>query len=359
MKIKDIKLKNFRNYEDEKASFSEKINIFIGKNGQGKTNLLEALYFSSMGRSFRTSKDKELIRIGMDFTNIHINYIRDGYDETFKGIIRKDGKKKLEKSGIVLEKISELMGEILTVIFSPEDLKIVKEEPEKRRKFIDKELCQLSPKYLNSLSKYKKLLLQKNMYLKGEKIDKILLDIWNRQLAKEGFYIIKERKKFIEKLEEISNKIMLDITEEKENLKLKYKSNSFGETEEECYELISSSYEDDIRNRTSLIGPHKDDFKIISNDINIRKFGSQGQQRTAALSLKLSELAILENETGRKPILLLDDVMSELDPYRQEYLIKSFNKNQIFITMAELNDGVKKIKDDINIIEINNGKIIS
>ena len=342
MYIKEIELHNFRNYKEQKVSFSRGVNIFIGKNAQGKTNLLEGIYLNAFGKSFKNVKDKELIRFGEEYGGVSTISENEDGELTTEIVIRNDGRKGIKKDGVQVRRASELLDRIYIVIFSPEDLRIVKDEPEKRRKFINRELCQIRAGYLADLNDYNKILKQRNAYLKDDRIDYDMLDIWDRQLAASGTRIIRKRKQFIEHIDEISRDIHYGITDGKERLALKYESNipASANTEEDFYELLAATREDDIRNGTTSRGPHRDDFSINADAIDLRRFGSQGQQRTAALSLKLSEIKIIEEEKGEKPILLLDDVLSELDAGRQAMLISSLGENQMFITTTEIVESV-------------------
>ncbi len=347
MYIKNIKIKDFRNYDELELEFNNKVNFILGQNAQGKTNLLESLYITSIGKSFRTGRDSEMIGFDKDFAKIYAEISRDGLDGSVEIIIDRSGKKFVKLDGVKIRKASELLKNVYIVIFSPEDLKIVKDEPERRRKFIDREMCQIRAGYLSDLSDYKRVLKQRNAYLKGENIDMDMLSIWDVQLASLGTRIIERRRSFIEKLEEISREIHYKITGGKERLQLKY---------EPC-EFDPDKVREDIRNRTTGHGPHRDDFSIIADGIDLRKFGSQGQQRTAALSLKLSEIKIIEEEKREKPILLLDDVLSELDNDRQVYLLNSLGENQMFITTTDIIGSVAKNLPEGKIFKINNGQV--
>lgn len=363
MKITSLELKNFRNYDYLKINFNENVNLILGNNAQGKTNLIEAIYITSMGKSFRTNKDSDMILFGNDFAKVNIHAEKSYIDTDIDITIKNDSKKSIKKDGNQIKKISELLENILIVIFSPEDLKIVKDEPEKRRKFIDRELCQINPMYYDNLNNYKKVLLQRNSYLKEEKIDNNILDLWDVQLSKYGAKVIKIREKFIKKISDISGGIHNNITNEKEILEIKYNSNinikkNLLEQEQFIYETLKSSYKNDLKMRTTTRGPHKDDILFFVNEINMRNFGSQGQQRTTALSLKLAEISLIKEETGEDAILLLDDVMSELDIERQKYLIKSLKNIQLFITTTDIDENLKKSFPNANILYINNGKIL-
>lgn len=369
MYIKSIELNNFRNYENIEIDFDQKVNLILGNNAQGKTNLLEAIYISSIGKSFRTSKDSDMVNFSHDSCNVKVRAEKEDFDTAVEITIKKDSKKSIKKDGKIIKRTSQLLENILIVIFSPEDLKIVKDEPEKRRKFIDRELCQIKPSYYEALTKYKKALLQRNTYLKEEKVDNSILDLWDMQLAAYGSKIIIMRKNFIKKISDISSSIHSSITSGKESLFLEYSPNidciqdekediiSEKEIEMFFYDEIKKSFKNDMRQRTTTKGPHKDDILFYVNGVNMRSFGSQGQQRTCALSLKLAELSIIKEETGEEAILLLDDVMSELDLNRQEYLIKTLKNNQIFVTTTELDQRIMDSFPDAKIIYIEKGNI--
>lgn len=347
MYIKDIELHNFRNYRDLELAFHPSVNLILGNNAQGKTNLLESIYITSMGKSFRTSKDQEMILFGEEFGRVKVNAQKDYYDTSVELIFSKDSKKSAKVDGVKIKKSSQLLENIYIVIFSPEDLRIVKDEPEKRRKFIDRELCQLRPKYYEDLSNYKKVLLQRNAYLKEYEVDPAILDLWDMQLAKYGASIMMMRADFVKKLDKISRGIHGAITNGKENLELKYVPNvslagSLAELEESYYKMVRGTFDNDLRQRTTTKGPHKDDLEFYIDGISVRSFGSQGQQRTSALSIKLAELSLIKEETGEEAILLLDDVMSELDLERQEFLVKSLADIQMFITTTEIPDKLKE-----------------
>ncbi|MBQ3611996.1 MAG: DNA replication/repair protein RecF [Firmicutes bacterium] len=359
MYIKEIELKDFRNYKELRTSFSKNVNIFLGNNAQGKTNLLEGIYLNAMAKSFKTTKDKELIRFGEEFCKIKTIAFFDDDEHSTEIVINKEGKKGVKLDGVKINRTSELLERIFIIIFSPEDLKIVKDEPEKRRKFIDRELCQIKPGYYNDLNNYKRVLKQRNTYLKEERIETSILDIWDHELARYGSKVIARRNEFIKRINEISKEIHKNISGGKENLELNYEPNiSFSaDLENDFYEIISSTRNDDIRNRTTGRGPHKDDLKISADGIDLRKYGSQGQQRTAALSLKLSEIKLIEEEMGEKPILLLDDVLSELDNDRQNFLIHSLGGNQLFITTTDISGKVARQLPEGKVFKITSGQI--
>ena len=362
MYIKNIELTNFRNYDELKVDFNKNVNLILGNNAQGKTNLLESIYLTSIGRSFRTNKDSDLVKFDQVLARVRADAVKEVYDTSVEVIIKKDTKKAIKKDGIPVKKTSELLENILIVIFSPEDLKIVKDEPEKRRKFIDRELCQIKPLYYESLQNYKKTLLQRNMYLKESHIDQSIMDLWDVQLAKYGSRIINMREKFIKKISDFSGKIHGSITNSKESMFLEYNPNiefyqHLEDQEGFFYDELKNSFQNDLRQRTTTKGPHKDDISFFVNGINMRNFGSQGQQRTCALSLKLAELNLIKEETGEDAILLLDDVMSELDIERQEYLIKTLKENQLFITTTDIDEKLLSSFPEAKIIYVDQGKI--
>ena len=347
MYIKDIELHNFRNYKDLVLEFHPNVNLILGNNAQGKTNLLESIYITSMGKSFRTSKDNEMILFGEEFGRVKVHAQKDYYDTSVELILSRDSRKSAKVDGVKIKKSSQLLENIYIVVFSPEDLRIVKDEPEKRRKFIDRELCQLRPKYYEDLGNYKKVLLQRNAYLKEHEVDPGIMDLWDIQLARYGASIMMMRADFIKKLDKLSHGIHGAITGGRERLELKYAPNvplahSLDELQQSYYQAIRSAFDNDMRQRTTTKGPHKDDLEFFIDDISVRSFGSQGQQRTSALSIKLAELSLIKEETGEEAILLLDDVMSELDLQRQEFLVKSLADIQMFITTTELPDKLKE-----------------
>lgn len=361
MYITKVELQDFRNYENINISFHPNVNLILGNNAQGKTNLIEAIYLSSLGKSFRTSNDFEMIRFGSKFFRIKIDAEKKDEDVCVEMAVSKESKA-IKLNGRKIKKISELLENIYIVVFSPEDLKIVKEEPEKRRKFIDRELCQIRPMYFNNISKYKKVLLQRNTFLKENSPKISLLEIWNHELAEYGSKIILQRAEFIKKLDKISSEIHKNITNGKEKLHIQYEANvpfmtNLVEQKSVFIDKINSHLDKDLLRRSTSVGPHRDDLKININSIDIRKYGSQGQQRTAALSLKLAEIMLIKEETEEDCILLLDDVLSELDEERQNYLINSLSNVQLFITSAELSQKVKSTLPEGKTFYVDNGHV--
>ncbi len=363
MFIKELKLKNFRNYKDLTIDFDERVNLITGQNAQGKTNLIESLYLSSMGRSFRTSHDSEMIRFGEESAYVKVNAQREYVDTKVEILLKNGVGKAIRKDGCSVRKTADLLDNIVIVIFSPEDLKIVKDEPEKRRRFIDRELSQIKPAYYDAYMHYRRALMERNSYLKNDKIEESMLDIWDEGLIKYGALLMKYRSDFVKELSDISGNIHFNITNGKERVVLKYDpdidiAGDIGTQEEFISRQLVASRENDIRRGSTTRGPHKDDISFIIDNINVRNYGSQGQQRTCALSLKLAELEIIRNETGENAILLLDDVMSELDEERREYLIRALTDNQIFITTTDIDDSLMRAYPEAKIIHVDNGTIV-
>lgn len=363
MFIKELKLKNFRNYRDLTIDFDERVNLVTGQNAQGKTNLIESLYISSMGRSFRTNHDSEMIKFGEDGAYIKVIAEKEYTDTKVEIVLKSDSRKAVRKDGNSVKRTADLLDNIIIVIFSPEDLRIVKDEPEKRRRFIDRELSQIKPAYFDAYMKYRRALMERNSYLKKDKIETSMLDIWDEGLIKYGALIMSYRKEFVKELSGIAGNIHQNITNGKEKMSLQYDPDiditGDLKTQEEFIERqLVASRDNDIRRKTTTRGPHKDDISFIIDDINVRNFGSQGQQRTSALSLKLAELEIIRKETGENAVLLLDDVMSELDEERREYLIRALSENQIFITTTDIDDSLMRAYPDAKIIHVEDGKIV-
>lgn len=358
MYFTSVKLKNFRNYTEESVEFHPRVNLITGNNAQGKTNLLESLYIMSLGKSFRTSKDSEMIRFGEEFCRVETVSSKDGEELSVIIDYRKDGKS-VQIDGVKINKNIEMLSHVYTVVFSPEDLKIVKEEPDKRRKFIDRELCQLKPVYYKNLARYKKILQQRNMFLKNGEINQAMLDVWNEELASYGSKIILERNRFISHLNEMSRELHHGITDGKEHLEISYESNVPVEGLKESFlqKLKSHQHLDVMRGNTS-VGPHKDDLKICVDGVDIRHYGSQGQQRTAALSLKLAEIRMIQEEAEEDPILLLDDVLSELDGERQKFLVRSLSEIQIFITAAEIGPSLLESMPEGYVFHVEKGRVL-
>ncbi|MGB5823428.1 MAG: DNA replication/repair protein RecF [Proteocatella sp.] len=335
MLIKELELNRFRNYESQKIEFDPGINIIYGDNGEGKTNIVEAIYLMSIGRSFRTSKDKEMINLEAETS--YIKALVENSQRPFKieYKISKTSKKAIKINGLPIEKLTELLGIINVVIFSPEDLKLVKEGPKERRSFIDREISQIRPKYYQLLSSYHKTLIQRNNLLKSLKIDEVLLDVYDYTLSETGYKIMVFREEFIEEIKEIAGRNHEKISSGKEKLEIGYDKDIDVNSVDEYYSILKQNHQKDIYRKTTGCGIHKDDMDIKINGIDLRSYGSQGQKRSAAISLKLSEIELIKRIKGEYPIVLLDDIFSELDPKRQQMLLETFKNTQTFVTAAE------------------------
>ena len=361
MYIKELELDNFRNYEHLEVSFSKDVNIFLGENAQGKTNLLEGIYLHAMARSFKTIRDRELIRFGEEYCKNRAVAFYEDEEHTSEIIISQAGAKAVKVDGARISRTSELLERLHIIIFSPEDLKIVKEEPGKRRGFINREICQIRPGYVSDLNEYRRILRQRNAFLKEDRIDETVLDIWDDSLVRAGARIVRDRRRFIEKIDMISRDIHSRISGGRENLLLEYETDiepGEGESEEAVFDrILKEDRQKDRFHGVTRHGPHRDDIRISLGGIDLRRFGSQGQQRTAALSLKLSEIRLIEEETGESPILLLDDVLSELDNERQKYLLNSLGDHQMFITTTDLIGSVARSLPEGKVFKIRSGEI--
>lgn len=362
MEISHIRAVNFRNYKNLSVEFSPSGGILIGDNAQGKTNLLEIIHLSAIGKSHRTNKYKEMVKWDNEGFYIRI----DGRKRT--GIFSNElgfmpPRKKLKINGLEKRKLSDILGNVNVVMFAPEDLEIVKGGPQRRRVYLDKLICQIIPLYSFYLTSYYKLLKSKNIILRKIKQKKEYteqLDILNSQLISYGTKIIHHRMDILDKFKAHCNHNHKRLTETLEDLILNYKP-SIPEIEkdkvEESFRItLQRGYESELLRSISLYGPHKDDFSLEINGKEVSSFGSQGQQRTTVLSLKISELELLKSSTGEYPILLLDDVMSELDNKRRNFLINSIGNVQAFITSTGI-EGLGGLKDKIDIFEIKNGNI--
>ena len=334
MWINNIKLNNFRNYDNKEIKLHENINVFFGENAQGKTNIIESIFLCSIGKSFRTNKEKELIKFNEEKTLVEINYEKS--DRTGNIKIEIGEKKQVYLNGIKIKKLSELVGNINIVIFTPDDINILKGGPQNRRKFLDIMISQLRPNYMHILSLYNKTLEQRNNYLKQiktEKKDENLLDIWDEKLIDYGIKIYEYRKEFLEKIKNKIKNIHKDITNGREDIEIKYISDAI--TRQTFINELKSRRKLDIIKGFTTKGVHRDDFIIYINKKEVGTFGSQGQNRTAMLSLKLSELQVIYDDIGEYPILLLDDFMSELDSKRRESFLNNIKDIQVIITCTE------------------------
>ena len=357
MYIESLELKNFRNYEELSIVLDPGTNILYGDNAQGKTNVLEAVYLCGTTKSHRGSKDKEMIRFEQDESHIRMMVKKDGVSHKIDMHLKKNKSKGIAIDGIPIRKAAELFGIVNLVAFSPEDLNIIKNGPSERRRFMDLELCQLNKVYLQELTSYNKVLNQRNKLLKDIGFQPGLtetLDVWDMQLVSYGKKIISLRRQFMEELGEIIRQIHSNLTGKKEEIRLLYEP----DVEEKVFEeKLQSAREEDLRFRVTAVGPHRDDFCVQTNGIDIRKYGSQGQQRTAALSLKMSEIYLVEKVTKDHPVLLLDDVLSELDSSRQNYLLQSIHNIQTVITCTGLDELIENNFSIDRVFRVTEGKI--
>ena len=354
MWINKIKLINFRNYENDEINLEKNINIFYGENAQGKTNIIEAIFLCGMGKSFRTKKDKEMIFLNKENAIVEIEYKK--LDREGKIKIELNNKKNVYINGIKIKKLSELLGKLNIVIFTPDDINILKGGPQNRRRFLDIMISQLKPNYMYNLNLYLKTLEQRNNYLrqiKEEKKDENLFEIWDQKLAEYAINIYNYRKEFIKRINKKIKNIHNEITDSKEEILLEYISECINK--EEYLNLLKKRRKIDIIKGFTTKGIHRDDFIIYINGKRLDIYGSQGQHRTAILSLKLSELNIIEEEIEEKPILLLDDFMSELDEKRRNHFLEKINDTQVIITCTDkINIENKKIL----IYNVKEGKVI-
>ena len=358
MYIKSIQLEGYRNYNNEIVCFDKGTNVLYGDNAQGKTNILEAIFMCATTKSHKGSKDKEIIGFDKDEAHVSIVLCKSFDDIKIDILLRKDKTKVVAVNGSKIKKATQLLGILNVVLFSPEDLSIIKNGPSERRRFVDMELCQLDPIYLYNLSKYNKIIDQRNKLIKDHFNNSELtdtLDIWDMQLVNYGKLIIEKRKKFIEELNEIIKQVHTKLTNGKEKIELLYEPDVSVENFEK---ELKKHREKDLKYKLTSVGPHRDDFSFVVDEIDIRKYGSQGQQRTAALSLKLSEIEIVKKITGHVPVLLLDDVLSELDNNRQNYLLNTIGEIQTIITCTGLDDFVNNNFQINKVINVVNGSII-
>ena len=357
MIIKYLELSDFRNYDEMHIDLSPNTNIFFGDNAQGKTNILEAVFLTGTTKSHKGSHDADIISFGKSFGVIRALFNKNGIDYKIGIQLRRDKRKAISVNGSPIKKAADLLGIVNVVLFSPEDLSIIKSGPEKRRRFIDMTLCQIDKEYLFALSGYNKIINQRNKLLK--KYDKRVdisdtLDIWDDQLVNYGNQVIKKRKEFIIDIKDLLKDIHFNLTGNDDILNIEYKENT---GEEEYKEKLIRSRERDIIFKNTSIGPHRDDIVFNINDIDVKKFGSQGQQRTVALALKLSEIEIIKKAVDDTPILLLDDVLSELDMNRQRYLLESLGDTQTLITCTGLDEFVNNRFEINKCFKVSKGKI--
>lgn len=365
MYIERLELKNFRNYESLSITFDKGINILYGKNAQGKTNILEAVFAGCTSRSHKSAKDRELIKFGEEEAHVKVNLIKNEIPYRIDLHIKKNRAKGIAVNGVPLRKISDLFGTANVVFFSPEDLSLIKDGPAERRRFIDTELCQLDRIYTHDLISYNKVVEQKNKLLKDMSEEAqcapssesaLSMEVYNEQLLKYGCSIMERRAKFIKELNGFIKDIHMNITGGSEVLKLNYEKNV---SESDFASMLAMNMDREIKNGCSLTGPHRDDLGFKVNNVDLRKFGSQGQQKTASLSLKMAEISLVESVIGEKPVLLLDDVLSELDRNRQDQLLDSVKDIQTLLTCTGIDDLIERRFRMDKVFYIENGVVIN
>ena len=344
MHIKNLTVRSYRNYENSQFDFDDGLNILVGKNAQGKTNILEAIFFAIIGKSFRTSKEKEIIKWGNDKSYIKALFQRKYREVEVELFFDELHKKTIKIDNVAIRKIGELMGCANAVFFSPEELKLVKESPEERRKFMNIDISQTNKRYFYLIGRYEKVLANRNKLLKSSNdlnVIKDSIEIWDKALSELAEKIAYERKKFIEELSPYAKLAHEYISGGTEQIEIKYISSFENDYALNMMKALSKNLEKDFKLGYTTVGVHRDELDIYLNGVEVKNFGSQGQQRTVALSMKLAELEIIKNRVGEYPILLLDDVFSELDRERQKKLLKFTSKTQTILTCTEFNEKIK------------------
>jgi len=357
MRITQLDLMNFRNYEGLHLVPGPGTNILYGQNAQGKTNVLESIYMCGTARSHRTSRDKEMIRFGEDESHIRMLLERNDLTYRIDMHLKKNQAKGIAINGVPIRRVSELYGLVNIIFFSPEDLGLIKRGPAERRRFIDFELCQLDKVYTSHLVNYNKVLGERNQLLKDIAFEPSLeatLSVWDQQLIRYGTEVIRARERFTDRLKDIIKDIHSNITGGREVLEISYEADT---GPEEFADRLLSRRDQDLRLKTTCTGPHRDDLAFMIGGTDLRKFGSQGQQRTAALSLKLSEIEMVKQLIGDTPVLLLDDVLSELDTSRQTKLLSVIRSTQTFITCTGLDEFVSCRFPIDHLFEVEDGTV--
>lgn len=357
MTIDSLEIGNFRNYDFARIDFHNKTNILYGDNAQGKTNILESIFVCGTTKSHKGCKDRELIRIGEEEAHIRMNLVKKNIPHRIDMHLKKNKGKGIAIDGIPIKRSGELLGLVNVVFFSPEDLRIIKNGPSERRRFMNMELCQLDPVYLHDVGEYNKVLAQRNKLLKQiyyEPSLKDTLDIWDMQLLEYGCKIIRRRADFVNEIGEIITTVNEKLTGGKEVIRMSYEPDVLIEDFES---KLMDARQKDMKTCSTNVGPHRDDLCFFHGDIDLRKYGSQGQQRTCALSLKLAEIELVKELIGDSPILLLDDVLSELDRNRQNYLLDSIHDIQTIITCTGIEEFVDSRLTLDRIFHVVQGKI--
>ncbi|WP_238919018.1 DNA replication/repair protein RecF [Clostridium sp. YIM B02555] len=360
MYVKNISLFNYRNYENLNIQLIKNVNVFVGDNAQGKTNILEAIYYSAFAKSHRTSKDKELINWKKDNAYISLLVGKNRLDKKIDINILRDGKKAIKVNNIKVNKIGELFGTFNVVMFSPEDLKVIKESPTIRRRMLDMELSQINPKYYFNLVQYNKVLNERNIILKNKIFNQDILEVYDLQLIEYADYIVSKRLEYIDKINFFGDEIHKEITSSKEKIEFKYNCTvNLGNFKDNYLQKLKANVLKDRERGLTSVGPHRDDFSVFINSIDTKIFGSQGQQRTSILTMKFSSLKIIKQITGEYPVLLLDDVLSELDSSRKRYILSSINDIQTVITCTGVEDLNDYLDEKVKIFTVSNGKVLN
>lgn len=334
MLLRELKLKDFRNYEKLSLCFDKGANIFFGSNGQGKTNLLEAISLLSVGRSFRTTRDADMIAFGQEDANVIADTYSNKGEYSIDIKLGKKIKKAVKINSMPIDKLQDLFGVINIVVFSPDDLKLIKDGPKERRLFLDREISQIKPRYYRVLSDYYKVLQRRNLLLKEEG-SSVMVDIYTEQLAQFGYEVMEMRRMFLEQIRTIAKEIHRTISSRKEELNVEYEANVCADTVQDYLSVLREAMEQDVLKGNTTRGVHRDDIALKIGEMDIRHFGSQGQKRSAAISLKLSEITLMHQLFDEYPIVLLDDIFSELDVQRQKMLLEYVKNTQVFLTTAE------------------------
>ena len=367
MKLISLETENLRNLKRNVLKASENINIFYGDNAQGKTNLIEAIWLCSGAKSFRGAKENELIKFGEEFAKIKVSF--EDSERIQRLELSLGEKRKVLINDVPYNNFASLIGRFYCVVFSPSHLSLLKDGPEKRRKFIDIAISQIKPQYITYLSQYNKILVQRNALIKDILKNPFLeetLDLWDQQLAKVGTIISMIRNDYISKLSQVAKKIYYGISGEKEHLEIKYESSIFENSEisdtysdklvKFYYDKLKNSYSNDVKAGFTSVGIHRDDIDFTINAVSARNFASQGQQRSCVLSLKLAEANLLKIVTNEDPIILLDDVMSELDVSRQDYILNKIKNFQVFITCCDVSNVLRLAKGKV--FEVKEGEVV-
>ncbi|MCI8339847.1 MAG: DNA replication/repair protein RecF [Lachnospiraceae bacterium] len=340
MYIDTLEVGNFRNYDFAKIDFHNKTNILCGDNAQGKTNILESIFVCGTTKSHKGCKDRELIRLGEEEAHIRMHLVKKNMSHRIDMHLKKSKGKGIAIDGIPIKRSGELLGLLNVIFFSPEDLRIIKNGPSERRRFVNMELCQLDAVYLHELGEYNKVLVQRNKLLKQiyhQPSLKETLDLWDMQLVEYGSKLVRRRETFVEEIGEIVTEVNGRLTGGKELIRMIYEPDVLVD---DFQRKLADAREKDLKTCSTNVGPHRDDICFLNGDIDLRRYGSQGQQRTCALSLKLAEIELVKDMIGDSPILLLDDVLSELDRKRQNYLLDSIHDIQAIITCTGIEEFV-------------------